>query len=79
MGKLLSEIVSHFDERLESPPNGAWEIVSRTDGVDTKDKEIGIDPDVNTLIDNPQNGSITSRNDDSDIGLMIINKFLDFL
>ncbi len=77
--ELLLEVRSSLNEGLKTPANGSREVITSADWINSEYKEVGIDPYVNTLIDNPQDRAITSRNNDPDIGLSIINKFLDLL
>lgn len=77
MGQLLFEIGSGFDEWLKSPANGSREVISCADGIDPKHKKIRIDSKINTLINNPQDSAIASRNDNPNIGLSLLNRLLN--
>ncbi len=79
MGQLLFKFRSNLNQGLESPSNWPGKVITCSNGIDTKYKEIRVDSSGNKLINYPYNGAISTGYDDSEIGLFLFSKFLDDL
>ncbi len=79
MCELLSEIGSGLDEGLKAPANWAWEVITCADRIDSKYKKVRIDAGVDALIDDPQDSTITSWDNDPDVRLTMVYRFFYLL
>lgn len=65
MGQLLFKFGSDLDQGLKSPSYWPGEVITRSDGIDTKYQKIGVNSSRYKLINNPEYGAISTRYDDS--------------
>lgn len=79
MCQLLLKLWSNLNQGFKSPSNRPGEVITSSNRIDSKNKEIWIDSSTDELIYYPENGSISTWYDNSEMRLWTINKLLDKL